>query len=76
MVEYLVKWEGYSDEENTWEAKRHLDCEDLIRDNTYSLIQSFFSDLHKRILPFSVWKCVATPRLHLFAKMLTIGRAE
>jgi len=30
-VEYLIKWEGYPDSENTWEPQANLDCPEIIK---------------------------------------------
>ena len=29
-IEYLVKWEGFSESVNTWEPKIYLDCDQLV----------------------------------------------
>ncbi|CDW55492.1 Heterochromatin protein 1 [Trichuris trichiura] len=31
-TQYLLKWQGYPDDENSWEPEENLDCKDLIMD--------------------------------------------
>ncbi|CAF1392062.1 unnamed protein product [Adineta steineri] len=31
-IQYLLKWKGYSDADNTWEDKNNLNCPDLVKE--------------------------------------------
>lgn len=31
-VEYLIKWHGYGDEDNTWEPIEHLSCDKMLQE--------------------------------------------
>jgi len=32
VVEYLIKWDGFPDSDNTWEPRDHLDCRQMMED--------------------------------------------
>ena len=40
LVQYLIKWEGYPDSENTWESAENCNCPELIRKFEENLIKS------------------------------------
>ncbi len=45
-IEYLLKWVGYSDDQNSWEPEENLHCQELIKDFEEQLEQ--FNDQSKR----------------------------
>jgi hypothetical protein len=32
VVQYLIKWKGYPDSDNTWEPRHHLHCDTLLEE--------------------------------------------
>lgn len=32
QVQYLIKWEGYSEADSTWEPASNLDCDELVNE--------------------------------------------
>lgn len=36
-IQYLIKWQNYPEEDNTWEPQEHLNCDDLLKQFERSL---------------------------------------
>ena len=70
-LQYLVKWVGYSEEENTWEPVQNLDCKEKIKefearngiwkeDKRFNVkvIHSYGDWFLRTIGPMSSYKCM------------------
>lgn len=45
QLEYLIKWENYSSDENTWEKERDMLCDDLVAKFESGLVQKILGNM-------------------------------